>query len=567
MNRIIQIFASILVLHQVMHAQIQNEINIPSLISGNQIPLNIHPGTRPFFDGPLTNTFGVNQYDYLGPTIELTKGQWVQFQVTNNIADTTNLHWHGLQVPAIADGPMTMIMPGEVWSPEFEVINRAGTYWYHPHIHKKTAAQALKGAVGIIIVRDTVEAQLDLPRDYGVDDFPIVIQSIQFDSSNQALPRGMNDSTIFVNGVRANYDFEATLHVPAQWVRFRILNGSGERTFNVGLSNNQNFSVIASDNGLLSETVYVNRIRVSPGERYEILVNFNNLVGSEWSLTNYGSELAMGIQGGPTMPMPAGSPDMSSPLNGTDFNLLKFIVDEPTGTGLSEVSSVFEPIANLNPNAVNQQRLIVMSAQDQMNMDGPFFFNNLSYDMDRIDYTIPLNSIETWVLQNMTMVAHPFHMHAVAFQIVARDGNPAIEQERGWKDVVLIEPQETVEIIARFNVYSDSLTPYVYHCHILMHEDDGMMGQFLVIDPTTEVSNLNDNSNFEIYPNPSAGLVFWKSEESITKVQIWNCMGELIWTQLSIPNQPLNLSELPPGIYHLEAYGTEQKWIRKLVVN
>ena len=142
MNRIIQIFASILVLHQVMHAQIQNEINIPSLISGNQIPLNIHPGTRPFFDGPLTNTFGVNQYDYLGPTIELTKGQWVQFQVTNNIADTTNLHWHGLQVPAIADGPMTMIMPGEVWSPEFEVINRAGTYWYHPHIHKKTAAQA-----------------------------------------------------------------------------------------------------------------------------------------------------------------------------------------------------------------------------------------------------------------------------------------------------------------------------------------------------------------------------------------------------------------------------------------
>ena len=177
--------------------------------------------------------------------------------------------------------------------------------------------------MGFIIVRDTVEAQLDLPRDYGVDDFPIVIQSIQFDSSNQALPRGMNDSTIFVNGVRANYDFEATLHVPAQWVRFRILNGSGERTFNVGLSNNQNFSVIASDNGLLSETVYVNRIRVSPGERYEILVNFNNLAGSEWSLTNYGSELAMGIQGGPTMPMPAGSPDMSSPLNGTDFNLLK----------------------------------------------------------------------------------------------------------------------------------------------------------------------------------------------------------------------------------------------------
>jgi bilirubin oxidase len=530
-------------------AQIQNEINIPTLLSGNVIPLNMHMGTRSFFEGPLSQTYGINQYDYLGPTIELTQGQMVQMQVMNNLDDTTNLHWHGLQVPAMDDGPMTMMMMMDTWNPEFEVINRAGTYWYHPHVHKNTAMQALKGAVGMIIVRDNVESTFDLPRTYGVDDFPIIVQSIQYDTLNQVMPRGMNDSTIFVNGVRGNYGYEATLHVPANWVRLRVLNGSGERTFNVGLNNNQNFVVIASDNGLLSQGVNTNRIRISPGERYEILVDLTILNGSELSLWNWGTELPMGVQGGPTMPMPAGSPDMSSPLNGADFALLRLMVGAPLANGLMSVSNVFEPVSTLDPNAVDQQRVIVMSAENQMNMDGPFFFNNLTFDMDRIDYTIPLNSTETWILQNQTMVAHPFHMHDVAFQVVSRDGNLPTPIERGWKDVVLIHPQETVVIIAKFDVYSDSLTPYVYHCHILMHEDDGMMGQFVVVDPATDVTELSSVSTVKIFPNPTSDWMQIQTEEKIEQIQIWSAKGERVLSKKLNPMEPIDVRHLSAGNY------------------
>ncbi len=567
MIRILVVLLSAIMLSLHGNSQIQNEINIPSLINGNVIPLNLHLGTKFFFDGPLANTYGINEYDYLGPTIELTKGQMVQMQVTNNLDDTTNLHWHGLQVPAMSDGPMTMMMMGDVWSPEFEVINQAGTYWYHPHVHKNTAMQALKGAVGFIIVRDTIEANWDLPREYGVDDFPIVLQSIQYDSLNQVLPRGMNDSTIFVNGVRGNYGYEATLHVPAQWVRLRILNGSGERTFNVGLNNNQNFSVIASDNGLLSQAVMTNRIRVSPGERYEILVDLTNLNGTELSLWNWGTELPMGVQGGPTMPMPAGSPDMSSPLNGTDFSLLKMIVGNPTANALNAVTTVFESVQVLDPNTVDEQRVIVMSAQNQMNMDGPFFFNNLSFDMDRIDYTIPLNSTETWILQNQTMVAHPFHMHGVAFQVVSRDGNLPVAQDRGWKDVVLIHPQETVVIIAKFDVYSDSMTPYVYHCHILMHEDDGMMGQFVVTDPGMSVHEMSCIDAFSIYPNPASDFIQWKGSAGIEHIQIWSTSGEKVISQAINAKTSLDVKGLSAGNYIVIARSHEKTFARKLMIH
>ena len=248
-------------------AQVQNEIPIPDTLSGTDITLDMHTGTVSFFEGAVSNTFGINQYNYLGPTLVLHRGQHVNITVNNNLGDTTNLHWHGLQVPAVADGPMTMIMDGDSWNPDFDVINRAATFWYHPHAHKNTALHALKGAAGLIIVRDNEEAALALPRNYGVDDFPIIVQSIQYDLLNQVMPRGMQDSTIFVNGVRANYGYEAMLNAPAQVVRMRLLNASGERTFNFGFSNNHAFSIIGSDGGLLHAPVNATRIRVSPGGR------------------------------------------------------------------------------------------------------------------------------------------------------------------------------------------------------------------------------------------------------------------------------------------------------------
>src|SRR6185312_14212198 len=198
------------------------------------------------------------------------------------------------------------------------ILNNAAMYWYHPHFMGKTAEQAIKGASGLIIVRDSAEAALTLPRKYGIDDVPLIVKCLQLDSNNQFMPRGMEDSTLLVNGVT-----NAQYSLPAQVVRLRLLNGSGERTFNFGFTANKQFYVIGSDGGLLNAPVGVTRIRLSPGERADVLVNLSGMNGQTIYLMSYASELPSGVQGGPTMPMPPGSPPMDSPLNGKDFSILK----------------------------------------------------------------------------------------------------------------------------------------------------------------------------------------------------------------------------------------------------
>lgn len=537
----------------ISHAQIQTEIPIPDTLSGTAITLDMHQGTVPFFDGALSNTFGLNQYNYLGPTLVLHKGQHVSITVNNNVGDTTNLHWHGLQVPAMHDGPMTMIMDGESWNPDFDVINRAATFWYHPHAHKNTALHALKGAAGLIIVRDEEEAALALPRNYGVDDFPIIVQSIQYDSLNQVMPRGMQDSTIFVNGVRANYGYEATLNAPAQVVRMRLLNASGERTFNFGFSNNHPFSIIGSDGGLLTAPVNTTRVRISPGERYEILIDLSALNGQDIYLMSYASELPMGVQGGPTMPMPPGSTPMDSPINGINFNVLHVIVGNPTANAITAIPTA---LASFTPYTESQsmiQRNITMSAASMMVMDGPFFFNNLSYDMERIDYYIPIDNIEIWQLQNQTMVAHPFHIHDIQFNILSRDGNLPPAHERGWKDVVFIESMETVQFIAKFDVYSDTVVPYVHHCHILMHEDDGMMGQFVVVPPGyVGQEELTATTLTQVFPNPTTQTIQFTEASAWANgydVKVFDGIGKCVLSHTNVNTNTLDVSNLPSGTY------------------
>jgi len=246
-----------------LSAHSQTAIPIPDTLSGNSIILTMHQDSVQFFPGQITQTLAFNQYAYLGPTLILNNGQNANITVNNQIGDTTNVHWHGLHVsPSNDGGPHIMIMDGMSWNPQFTVLDKASTYWYHPHFHGKTAEHAIKGAAGIIIVRDNNEAQLNLPRTYGADDFPIVVQSTQLDSNNQFMPFGMQDSTVLVNGVRANYGYSAYLIVPAQVVRLRLLNAAGERTFNFGFTGNMPFKIIGSDGGLLNAPVNATRIRV-----------------------------------------------------------------------------------------------------------------------------------------------------------------------------------------------------------------------------------------------------------------------------------------------------------------
>jgi bilirubin oxidase len=369
------------------------------------------------------------------------------------------------------------------------------------------------------------------------------------------MPFGMQDSTVFVNGVRANYGYSAYLNVPAQVVRLRLLNAAGERTFNFGFTGNMPFKIIGSDGGLLNAPVNATRIRVSPGERYEILLDLSSMNGQNIYLMSYGSELPMGVQGGPTMPMPPGNPPMDSPLNGVDFNVLQLIVGNQTINPVTAIPASLVTVSPIPSSQSNITRTVDMTAIDMMAMDGPFYFNNQLFDMERIDFYIPIDNTEVWELTNNTMVAHPFHIHDVQFYVLDRDGNLPPVHERGRKDVVLVKPNETVRFITKFETFSDTITPYPFHCHILMHEDDGMMGQFLVV-PSGFTTGINDNlvltQSITVFPNPTSSfLQFELPENELVSYRITDMSGKVVQKQDNFSGNTIHVSQLSQGIYHV----------------
>lgn len=562
------LYISLLILNFYMKSQTQ--LLIPDTIIGPNYNLTMHQDSVQFFStGKISHTYAFNQYKYLGPTLIFNKGTSVSVTVNNQIGDTTTVHWHGIHLPSKWDGgPHTPILPNAVWTPSFTVMDNAATYWYHPHFMGKTAKQAIKGAAGLIIVRDQIEAVLNLPRKYGVDDFPLIVQCQQYDSNNQALPLGMQDSTILVNGARASYGYTVNANFPAQVVRMRILNASGERSFNFGFTANKQFKIIASDGGLLNSPVTTNRIRLSPGERAEILIDLNGMNGQTLHLMSYASEMAMGIQGGPTMPMPPGSPPMDSPLNGIDFNIMQITVIPQTTNLVTTIPSALTTNAPYLSSQANITRTVRFTADSLMVMDGPFYFNGNSFDMMRVDYEIPLGNIEIWKLVNETMVAHPFHIHDVQFYLFDRSGSLPPAEELGRKDVVLVPPFDSVMFITSFEDFADTTIPYMYHCHILMHEDDGMMGQFVVKPLTVGIKEIKMNDVLvNIYPNPASNVVNIEGIE-IKEILVFNALGEIIYKDdKPLTSVQINTSKWSKGMYTIHLNSNNQSINKKLIIN
>jgi bilirubin oxidase len=269
------------------------------------------------------------------------------------------------------------------------------------------------------------------------------------------------------------------------------------------------------------------------------------------------------------MPMPPGSPPMDSPINGVDFNVLRLDVQAPTANPVVSVPTVLATVSPYSVASVDQNRTITMSAQSMMSMDGPFYLNGQLYDMERIDYTIPIDNIEIWSVTNQTMVAHPFHVHDVQFYLLDRDGNPVPAIERGRKDVVMIESMETIRFITKFDTYSDTVMPYVYHCHILMHEDAGMMGQFLVV-PDGFLENSNDikaEVPFVISPNPTSRAlqISTKKNEMIHDLKIHNSAGQLVKSQNQLTQTEISVEDLVVGIYHISFFIGEKEYSSRFI--
>jgi blue copper oxidase len=279
------------------------------------------------------------------------------------------------------------------------------------------------------------------------------------------------------------------------------------------------------------------RLLIAPGERSEILVDLSAMNGQTIDLMSYGSEMPDGIFGSPSVGSGADTMDMymDNFLNGADFNLVEFTVGAQTGSPITTIPSTLVPyvpfdIADVDINRTLVFDTITLVPGDIPNRaEGPFGINNTTFHMDSINITIPLNSTEIWTLKNNTLIAHPFHIHDIQFNVIEKNGTTPPVTEQGWKDVVLVMPEDSVKFITKFTTFTDEMVPYMYHCHLLHHEDDGMMGSFLVVDPFAGI-NENEVSSLEVFPNPSSeewNITGKWGNESVT-IQLTDVQGKAV---------------------------------------
>ncbi len=460
-----------------------NPLKIPPVDEGRRVgnktvyDLNIQNGVTEFFKGLKTPTRGING-TYLGTTMRMRNGENVQINVKNTIGETTTLHWHGLHLPASQDGgPHQPIDNGATWSPSFEVKQKAATFWYHSHQFHKTSEHVWQGLAGMIIVDDEESGALDLPREYGVDDIPVVLQDRRFNRdgrmdyspSRPDIMMGLVGNVPMVNGTLSPF-----VEAKSKIIRLRILNGSNASTYNLGFNDGRSFAQIGTDGGLLEAPYNTNNITLSPGERAEILVDVsggNNFILQSRAAASSGG-MGMGMMGGM---MGGGS---------QSFNFLEIRPSQSLKNS-AIIPAKLAKIDWLNQaDAVKTRPFVLEMAMGPMVMLGltnSHTINGSAMKMNRIDETVKMGDTEIWELGNTSPIPHPFHVHDVQFQILTRNGSRPHPGERGLKDTVLINPGDRVRVIAKFQDYADPDTPYMYHCHILEHEDAGMMGQFVVV--------------------------------------------------------------------------------------
>ncbi len=484
----------------------QNPLFIPPALSGTDFNLTVQEGTKELVPGKQTPTYGVNG-DFLAPTLIMQGGDSVSIVVQNQLATSTTMHWHGLHVPAKYDGgPHQTIGAGKSWNPRFRMLNSAGTYWYHPHGEGKTEYQVARGIAGMIIVHDKEEQSLDLPRSYGVDDFPVIIQTKAFDELYQFSIATEMDTLCLVNGT-----VNPVLKAPAQVIRLRLLNGSSMRSYYLGLSNNKNVHLIATDGGLIRQSLSLKRLRLSPGERAEILIDLQSMQGQQINLRNYGSELTDGIYGAAHVGngMAVIHDYAANKLNGADYDLLKLDVVAPSANPVTSIAQQLVSYTSLTESQATVHRSIEL-APESMSMEkmvmGPFVMNGKHFSMDEVNERVHKDAIEVWTLKNSTMIAHPFHIHDVQFEVLDVNGGAVPDFNRGKKDVVLVMPQQSLRFITQFSDFADSTVPYMYHCHMLHHEDDGMMGSFVVTEAPTSIE-IPISTSLSLYPQPASEAV------------------------------------------------------------
>ena len=435
----------------------------PSLLTGTtsgsvtSYTLDMETGTNEVLSGVSSSTMGFNG-PYLGPTLKWANGDTVQMNITNNLGADSTVHFHGAHVPAKYDGgPQEVITDGSTWSPEFTVKqDGACTLWYHPHALGTTAQQVTHGLAGMIIVEDSSTASSDLPSDYGVDDIPVILQCLAVDTSGDikynlsGYLTSSLDFPVLCNGTNVDAT-TLTFTASKTRTRLRFLNASPADIITVSRTDGGDMTQIATEQGYLTAAETVTEIRLIAGERAEVVMDLSSAVTLQAVITTGW------VKGG----------------SGT----YEFLTITPDASDTpATLPSSLNTIDRYDTTGFTARTITLSQNGTAMEINGVEATSTSNMYM----ITTTVDSEEIWTIVNSTQLEHSFHLHDVPFQIISVDGTAPTGAYLGWKDMVEVVGGSTVKIAMKFTDYTDDTYMYMFHCHILMHEDEGMMAGLLV---------------------------------------------------------------------------------------
>lgn len=439
------------------HADVPEQpLNIPAVlqpdkVDGNDVwyTVRAQEGETQILPGKKTKTWGYNA-PLLGQTIVLKDGVHYHVHIVNDLPEVTTLHWHGLNIPGpITDGgPHAPVYPGESRDIDFTLNQPAQTDWIHPHPCPNTARQVWRGLAAAVVVTDDIEAKLPFPRNYGVDDIPVVLQDRSYHDNQLDYDADYDMDGTLGKYMLVNGTINGVFNVTTQRVRLRMLNGADRREYRLHFSDDHEFTQIASDGGVLPAPVQMKKVMLTAAERAEVIVDFGDY--------KPGDRVQLMTDDMPVMTFAIGD------FKRDETTLPEHLVD----------------IADWQPTpGLPIEKTVMSGMDDEVLLDGKLF------DMQRIDRRQQVGTVVDWDVTNTNEMdggmIHPFHMHGCHFLILSRNGHAPYPNERGFKDTVGVNAGETVRIRVKFDV----LGVFMYHCHILEHEDTGMMAQIEAYDP------------------------------------------------------------------------------------
>ncbi|MEG1466827.1 MAG: multicopper oxidase CueO [Hafnia sp.] len=504
---------------------------IPALLTpdaAGKIALNVQTGSMKWKAGMQTPTWGING-PLLGPAMRLQRGKDVAINVTNALPEATTMHWHGMEIPGTSDGgPQAVIEAGKMWTAEFKVDQPATTAWFHPHTHGLTGRQVAMGLGGLIIIDDEESTKLPLPKEWGVDDVPVILQDkrlnakghIDYQLDIMTAAVGWFGDMMLTNG--AVYPQHLA---PRGWLRLRFLNGCNARSLNLATSDGRPLYVVGSDGGLLGEPVKLTELPILMGERFEVLVDTRD--GKAFDIIT----LPVKQMGMTLPPFDRALPvlHIQPTLKSNEAKLPDALVNMPAVPAADNVKTrwlqlMMDPQLDMMGMQMMMQRYGMASmagmdmkghgnmagmdhgqmqgkmahgqmghgkmnhgGMEQGNQMAPGYdfmhgnkINGIAFDMAKPMFDVKRGTYEKWIISGEgDMMLHPFHIHGTQFRILSENGKPPAAHRSGWKDTVRVEGWRS-EVLVKFDHEAPKERAYMAHCHLLEHEDTGMMMSFTV---------------------------------------------------------------------------------------